>query len=33
MGVEYGNISALLIEAIKEQNTKIKNLETLLASK
>lgn len=33
LGVEYGNISALLIEAIKEQNTKIKNLETLLASK
>jgi hypothetical protein len=33
MGVEYGNISALLIEAIKEQNIKIKNLETLLASK
>jgi hypothetical protein len=33
MGVQYGNISALLIEAIKEQNTKIKNLETLLASK
>jgi len=33
MGIEYGNISALLIEAIKEQNTKIKNLETLLASK
>jgi hypothetical protein len=33
MGVEYGNISALLIEAIKEQNTKIKNLETFLASK
>ena len=33
LGVEYGNISALLIEAIKEQNTKIKNLETILASK
>jgi len=33
LGVEYGNISALLIEAIKEQNIKIKNLETLLASK
>jgi len=33
MGVEYGNITALLIEAIKEQNTKIKNLETLVASK
>jgi hypothetical protein len=33
LGVEYGNISALLIEAIKEQNTKIKNLESLLASK
>ena len=33
MGVEYGNISALLIEAIKEQNIKIKNLEILLASK
>ena len=33
LGVEYGNISALLIEAIKEQNVKIKNLETLLASK
>jgi hypothetical protein len=33
LGVEYGNISALLIEAIKEQNTKIKNLETLLDSK
>jgi TfoX/Sxy family transcriptional regulator of competence genes len=33
LGVEYGNISALLIEAIKEQNIKIKNLEILLASK
>lgn len=30
MGVEYGNISALLIEAIKEQQTQIKELKALL---
>jgi hypothetical protein len=30
MGVEYGNISALLIEAIKEQQTQIKDLQALL---
>ena len=30
MGVEYGNISALLIEAIKEQQTQIKELQALL---
>jgi hypothetical protein len=30
LGVEYGNISALLIEAIKEQQTQIKELKALL---
>jgi hypothetical protein len=30
MGVEYGNISALLIEAIKEQQVQIEELKTLL---
>ena len=30
LGVEYGNISALLIEAIKEQQTQIKQLKALL---
>jgi len=30
LGVEYGNISALLIEAIKEQQTQIKELQALL---
>jgi hypothetical protein len=30
LGVEYGNISALLIEAIKEQQTQINDLKALL---
>jgi hypothetical protein len=30
LGVEYGNISALLIEAIKEQQTQINELKALL---
>jgi hypothetical protein len=33
MGVEYGNISALLIEAIKEQQTQINELKELLKNK
>jgi hypothetical protein len=33
MGVEYGNISALLIEAIKEQKKEIDELRTIIASK
>jgi len=33
LGVEYGNISALLIEAIKEQQVQIEELKTLLKAK